>query len=197
MIDGELRRGTANDRWLCVGVDISEEMVGLAYTYPCRKGTEYVQAAEVSTITESRSQRPARLVPTLMDRARWSVWLTRRVVSDHSRTGQTADFHPQLPKRPGRATSAVGNRRRSAERPKWAHSSRHGAALYARFRDHLIGRLAASAGRYRRFAPLQQYLGKLDRWAITPPPRQSAQPATPPSPPHPRAPSGTSGRNRS
>ena len=46
MIDGELRRGTANDRWLCVGVDISEEMVCLAYTYPCRKETEYVQAAE-------------------------------------------------------------------------------------------------------------------------------------------------------
>ena len=55
MIDGELRRGTANDRWLCVGVHISEEMVGLAYTYLCRKGTEYVQAAEFSTITESRS----------------------------------------------------------------------------------------------------------------------------------------------
>jgi len=93
MIDGELRRGTANDRWLCVGVDISEEMVCLAYTYPCRKETEYVQAAEFSTITESRSRRPARLVPTLMDRARRSVCLTRRVVSDHSRTGQTAAIH--------------------------------------------------------------------------------------------------------
>ena len=91
--------------------------------------------------TESRSQRPARLkVPTLMDRARWSVWLTRRAVSDHSRTGQTADFHPQLPKRPGRATSAgLGtDADQRNDREMGAQQSAHGAALYARFRDHLI-----------------------------------------------------------
>jgi 2-polyprenyl-3-methyl-5-hydroxy-6-metoxy-1,4-benzoquinol methylase len=52
---GRLTQALAESYDSVVGVDISEEMVRVAYTYPCRKGIEYLQAAEPPLPFEDRT----------------------------------------------------------------------------------------------------------------------------------------------